>query len=204
LSEHAPASRRDEYAEMTRQEVVRAARTLFAAHGYAQTTVEKIGREARVSPATIYAQCGGKEGLLRALMDKWTTGDLITRIIADCAAADTGRAKMQVLADGYVKLYAESGDIIHIVTRAASSSPPAAEFLEVADQRHQEALRTIIEGIRGVGDLAEELTVDDAVKIVFFHFRHAQFSLTAETFGWGVDRAAQWIRDRTESAILKG
>ena len=58
---------------MTRQEVIRAARTLFAADGYEQTTVGSIAREARVSPATVYAQCGGKEGLLRALMDLWTT-----------------------------------------------------------------------------------------------------------------------------------
>ncbi|MGI5447539.1 helix-turn-helix domain-containing protein [Streptomyces sp. CA-243310] len=33
---------------MTRQEVIKAARKLFAAQGYEQTTVEKIAREARV------------------------------------------------------------------------------------------------------------------------------------------------------------
>ena len=188
---------------MTRRDVINAARKLFAEDGYEQTTVERIAREARVSPATVYAQCGGKEGLLRALMDMWTTGDLVERIIADCAAATTGRAKLKELADGYVELYAEDDDIIRLVTRAAASAPPAADFLGVADQRHQEALAVIVEGIREVGDLAEGLTVDDAARIVFFHFRHAQFTLAAETFGWGVDRSRQWLLERVEAAILK-
>lgn len=198
-----PPSRRDEYAELTRQEVVKAARRLFAEHGYAQTTVERIAREARVSPATIYAQCGGKEGLLRTLMDLWTTGDLVVRIIADCAAQTTGRAKLETLADGYVELYARDDDIVRIVTRASASAPPAADFLGIADQRHQEALAVIVEGIRDVGDLAEGLSVEDAARIIFFNFRHPQFTLAAETFGWGVDRARQWTLEQVAAAILK-
>ena len=203
MPDQAPPNRRDEYAEMTRQEVIRAARKLFAADGYEQTTVGRIASEARVSPATVYAQCGGKEGLLQALMDLWTTSDLVTRIIADCAAAPTGRAKLATLADGYVELYAHDQDIIRIVTRAAASAPPAADFLGIADQRHQEALAIIVEGIREVGDLAEGLSVDDAARIIFFHFRHPQFSLAVDTFDWGVERSRQWLLERVEAAVLR-
>ena len=188
---------------MTRQSVVEAARTLFAANGYEQTTVPSIAREARVSAATVYAQCGGKEGLLRTLMDMWTRSDLVTRIIADCAAATTGHAKLTALADGYVELYAADDDIIRIVTRAAASAPPAADFVGIADQRHHEALAVIVQGIEDVGDLADGLSVDDAARIIFFHFRHAQFVLAVETFGWGVDRTRRWILERVEAAVLK-
>ena len=68
---------------MTRHAVIQVAGKLFATDGYEQTTVEKIAREARVSPATVYAQCGGKEGLLHTLMDIWTSSHLVARIIAD-------------------------------------------------------------------------------------------------------------------------
>ncbi|GAA1279258.1 TetR/AcrR family transcriptional regulator [Pseudonocardia aurantiaca] len=203
MSGQAP-SRRDEYAMMTRQEVVRAARNLFAAPGYAQTTVEKIAREARVSPATVYAQCGGKEGLLRTLMDIWTTSPTVGRIISDAAAASPGRTKLEVLAEGYARHAAEAGDIMRIVERAAPVSPAAQEFLDVADARHIEALETIVEGIAGDGDLAEGLSVEDASRIIFFHFRNPQFVLAVETFGWGVDRATRWLVDRVAAAILKG
>ncbi|MFC7649396.1 alpha/beta fold hydrolase [Streptosporangium lutulentum] len=141
---------------MTRQEVIKAARKLYAVPGYAQTTVDKIAREARVSPATVYAQCGGKEGLLRTLMDIWTTSPTVGQIIADSAAAPTGRTKLEVLAAGYAAHAAEAGDIMRIVERAAPSSPAAQTFLDVADQRHIEALEMIVEGIAGNGDLAED------------------------------------------------
>jgi AcrR family transcriptional regulator len=198
-----PQNRRDEYAETTRREVVHAARKLFAEFGYAQTTVDRIARDARVSPATVYAQCGGKEGLLGTLMDLWTTSNLVPSIIADCASVDSGPAKLRVLAKGYVAIYAESGDIIRIVTSAAASTSSAETFLKIADKRHQEALREIVQGVHKVGDLADGISVDDAVKIIFFHFRYPQFYLAADDFGWGVDRASLWITERIESAILK-
>ena len=198
-----PRRRRDEYADLTRREVVDSARRLFGEFGYAQTTVDSIARDARVSPATIYAQCGGKEGLLGSLIDLWTTSTLVRDIIAECAAARTAHDKMAALAAGYVAIYTESGDIIRIVTRAAASSPAAENFLRIADTRHQDALRTIVEGIRDVGGLADGLSVDDAVRIIFFHFRYDQFALASDDFGWGVERATRWLTDRVEAAILR-
>src|SRR5215467_16292412 len=103
-------SRRQEYAEATWRAVVAAARELFAEAGYSRTTVQQIARRARVSPATVYAQCGGKQGLLKTLMDAWTAGPLVREIIEACAAARSGAEKMRVLAEGYRAIYNASGD----------------------------------------------------------------------------------------------
>ena len=53
-----------------------------------------------MSPATVYAQCGGKQGLLETLMDTWTAGALVREIIDACAAAPTTVDKLNLLADG--------------------------------------------------------------------------------------------------------
>src|SRR5215813_10516966 len=98
-------TRRQEYAEATWRAVVAAARELFAEMGYSGTTVQQIARRARVSPATVYAQCGGKQGLLQTLMDEWTAGPLVREIIEACAAAPTATEKLSVLADGYRAIY---------------------------------------------------------------------------------------------------
>ncbi|WP_143055043.1 TetR/AcrR family transcriptional regulator [Nocardioides luteus] len=196
-------SRRDLYADMTKREVVRSARKLFGRFGYSQTTVESIARDAGVSPATIYAQCGGKEGLLRALMDMWTTSDLVPSTIAECLAAESSRAKLDALAKGYVAIYAEFGDIIRIVTRAAAASPVAEAYLEVADERQQNALRDIVTGMRDRGGLADGITVEEAVQVIFFHFRYPQFALAADEFGWGAERTTRWLTERVASAILR-
>jgi AcrR family transcriptional regulator len=195
-------SRRDEYAEATWQAVVAAARELFSEQGYSGTTVQQIAREARVSPATVYAQCGGKQGLLKTLMDTWTAGPLVLEIIESCAAAPNGVEKLQVLADGYVTLYRASGDIIRIVSAAAAAAPGAAEFLETANARHLDALVAIVGQIRETGDLKKDLSDEDAARIVYYHFRFEQFMLAAETFGWGESRARDWIAERVEIALL--
>jgi AcrR family transcriptional regulator len=195
-------SRRQEYAEATWQAVVTAARELFAEAGYSKTTVQQIARQARVSPATVYAQCGGKQGLLKTLMDAWTAGPLVREIIEACAAARSGAEKLQVLADGYVAIINASGDIIRIVTDAAAAAPGAAEFLETANARHLDALIEIVGQIRETGDLKKDLSDEDAARIIYYHFRFEQFTLVADTFGWGEDRARDWIRERVENALL--
>jgi AcrR family transcriptional regulator len=195
-------SRRDEYAEATWQAVVTAARELFAEAGYSATTIQQVARRARVSPATVYAQCGGKRGLLKTLMDSWTAGPLVLEIIEACAAAPTGAQKLHVLADGYVAIYRASGDIIRIVTDAAAADPGAAEFLETANARHHDALLAIVGQIRATGDLKKDISDEDAARIIFFHFRYEQFTLAAGTFGWGEERARDWIRERIEDALV--
>jgi len=195
-------SRRDEYAEVTWQAVVTAARELFGEVGYSRTTVQQIARRARVSPATVYAQCGGKQGLLRTLMDAWTAGSLVREIIDACAAAPSAADKLHVLADGYVALYRSSGDIIRIITDAAAAAPDAAQFLETANARHHEALVEIVAQIRKAGDLKNNLSDQDAARIIYYHFRFEQFTLAADHFGWGEDRARDWIRERVEIALL--
>jgi AcrR family transcriptional regulator len=195
-------SRRDEYAEATWEAVVAAARELFGEAGYSRTTVQQIARRARVSPATVYAQCGGKQGLLKTLMDAWTAGPLVLEIIEACATAPSGAEKLQVLADGYVAIYEGSGDIIRIVTDAAAAAPGAAEFLETAGARHLEALVEIVAQIRETGDLNNDLSDEEAARIIYWHFRFEQFTLAADTFGWGEDRARDWIRERVESVLL--
>jgi AcrR family transcriptional regulator len=195
-------SRRDEYAEATWQAVVTAARELFGTQGYSRTTVAQIARRARVSPATVYAQCGGKQGLLKTLMDAWTAGPLVREIIDACAAAPDGAKKLDVLADGYVAIYRASGDIIRIVTDAAAAAPDAAEFLKTAGVRHHEALLEIAAQLRATGELRKTLTDEDTARIIYYHFRFEQFTLAAEEFGWGEDRARDWIRERIELALI--
>lgn len=196
-------SRREEYAEATRLAVVAAARELFGEQGYAGTTVQQIAKRARVSPATIYAQCGGKHGLLETLMDTWTAGAIVREIIDACAAAPTTVDKLQVLADGYVTMYAASGDIIRIVTDAAAGVADAQAFLDTANERHHQALVQIAAQMRATGDLADELSDDDVADIIFFYFRYEQYTLAAHRFGWGEPQARDWIRGRIETAVLR-
>jgi AcrR family transcriptional regulator len=62
-------SRRDENAEATRKAVIKSAKRIFGKRGYAQTTLEAISRDARVTTGAIYHHFGGKERLFRTVAE---------------------------------------------------------------------------------------------------------------------------------------
>lgn len=65
-----PGSRRDTHTEATRRALLRAARRLFAQHGYAGAGIEGIARRARVTSGALYHHFGSKEGLFRAVAEQ--------------------------------------------------------------------------------------------------------------------------------------
>lgn len=66
----APASRRAERAEETRLALIDAARELFAANGYAATSLEEIVRRSRVTKGALYHHFDGKRDLFRAVCER--------------------------------------------------------------------------------------------------------------------------------------
>jgi AcrR family transcriptional regulator len=58
---------RSQHAEATRRAVLAAARSLFGANGYAQTSVEEIAEAARVTKGAVYHHFASKEALFRAV-----------------------------------------------------------------------------------------------------------------------------------------
>ena len=66
---------RDSQARRTRRQIVAAAGRLFAAQGFAATTVDAIAAEAEVSRKTVFTAVGGKVALLKLAYDYATAGD---------------------------------------------------------------------------------------------------------------------------------
>src|SRR5271156_7137501 len=102
MDPHPDRSRREEYADQTRVAVIAAARQLFAENGFFQTKVEQIAKLSRVSPATVYAQCGGKQGLLQSLMDSWTQAPIVAESYQESLAAADAVLIMQTLSAAYL------------------------------------------------------------------------------------------------------
>src|SRR6202020_1249449 len=104
-------SRREEYADQPRAALVAAARQLSAENGFFQTKVEQIAKLSRVSPATVYAQCGGKQGLLRSLMDSWTQSQVVAESYQESLAAADAVLIMQTLGAAYLQITKQWGDV---------------------------------------------------------------------------------------------
>src|ERR1700733_815091 len=108
-------SRREEYAEATRRAIVAAARRLFTERGYFATRVDDIAALARVAPATVYAVSGGKETLLRTMMDVSTTDPIVERSLAYIDALDQPVEILRVAASVCRQMREEFGDIMRVM-----------------------------------------------------------------------------------------
>src|SRR5580765_4496786 len=64
-----PRSLRERQAQLTREEILTAARRLFAERGYSRTSVRDIAEAAAVSAQTVYDSIGSKQALVARLND---------------------------------------------------------------------------------------------------------------------------------------
>ncbi len=97
MPENAP-SLRERRVQLTRDEILRAARRLFADRGYARTSVRDIAQAEGLSAQTVYDSVGSKQALVSRLNDLIDTEAGIGPIAR--AAAESGGAGRTVHACG--------------------------------------------------------------------------------------------------------
>ena len=73
----------------TRQQILDAARELFAERGYAGTSMRAIGAAAGVDPALVHHYFGTKEELFRAVLDVPVDPEVLLRQIGGASGAET-------------------------------------------------------------------------------------------------------------------
>ena len=193
-SSERPRSRRDEYAEQTRDAVVASARALFAERGYFATTVNDIAAASRVSPGTVYQQCGGKRGLLRTLMDTWTKSELVQGTLDLVADADSFDEVLTVLADSYREFWFRYDDIVQLVVATAAHDEGAAESLAQATARHRGALHEIGHKVRRLTNFPDSFTDEDFADITLYYYGpQSGYHVTVTVLGWPEDRARDFL-----------
>src|SRR6202046_1609854 len=136
--------RREEYADQTRAAVIATARRLFAENGFFQTKVEQIAKLSRVSPATVYAQCGGKHGWLRSLMDSWTQAPVVVESLQESLAAGDAALVMQTLSTAYLQITKQWGGVIRGVIDVAPHDDESGSVLATA----QRDRKSVVQGKR--------------------------------------------------------
>src|SRR6202034_739065 len=199
----ADRSRREEYADQTRAAVIAAARQLFAENGFFQTKVEQIAKLSRVSPATVYAQCGGKQGLLRLLMDSWTQSQAVAESYQESLAAADAVLIMQTLGAAYLQITKQWGDVIRVVIDVAPHDGESAAVLATAHKRHNHNLTEICRHLEGIAALRDGVDARLATRIITYFYGIDGLLRPRDVFGWSLERSNQWLLDHASAAVLR-
>src|SRR3984957_12396589 len=195
--------RREEYADLTRAAVIASARQLFAENGFFQTKVEQIAKLSRVSPATVYAQCGGKQGLLRLLMNSWTQTPAVDESYQGSLAADDAALVLQTLSAAYLQITKQWGDVIRVVIDVAPHDEESAAVLATAQKRHNHNLTAICRHLEDIGALRDGVDARLATRIITYYYGIDGLLRTREVFGWSLDRSNEWLLAQASAGILR-
>ena len=191
---------RQRQAAATKETIIRAALSLFAEQGYARTTIEAIARNARVSPATVYAVFGSKRQVLVEIRRLWFREAELSGYI-ERALAEPDAAARLTLAARWIRHQLEVGAAISIIIdEAVRSEPNVARMWSalrlVADD-------TVSRVIGGVADqFAPGVSVSRAVDIMWALSRAAVYlELTGER-GWTPDEYERWLAATLRQQLL--
>ena len=195
-------SRRAEYAETTRRAAVDAARRLFSAKGYFATTVNEIAKAARVSPATVYAVNGGKQGLLRTLIDEWSVAPVVAQARERIENLDDPIEILRYLAELPRQMRQDYGDVMRVVIGVAPHDETAAEGLALATSRYRGFDAFVAQRLTDLGALREGLDADEATDILWFYLGYAGYFTLVDDNGWSYAKAEKWLYTAVSAALL--
>jgi AcrR family transcriptional regulator len=194
-------SRRAEYAELTRRAIVDAARRLFAERGFFATKVDEIAAEARVSPATIYAVSGGKQGLMGTLIDEWTQAPIVAEYTERFARMDDPPEIIRTLSVMTRTMREQWGDVMTLVLATAPHDEAVATNLAVGTARYRDGVALVARRLAELDALAVD--VDEAIDVLWYYFGYASLFTLIGDNGWTYDRAEKWLTQAASDALLR-
>ena len=197
-------TRRQEYAEATRQAVLQAARRRYCEKGFFNTKVVDIAGAARVSPATVYALFGNKHELLRSLIEVWTDAPVISSTLASVGEIDDPRALIELLARSGRLIREQFSDIIRLMLDTAPHDSVVAGILSTTTSRYRKRLMMFALRLASLGALGPGLNPKRTVDILWYYFGYASVFTLVDENGWSYDRAEKWLVAQAIRAIGDG
>ena len=159
-----PLSLRERRAQLTRDEILRAARRLFAERGYARTSVRDIAQAADVSAQTVYDSVGSKQALVSRLNDLIDSEAGIAAIARAAAESDDPRELAATAARITRSILEHCGDIVYALVSGAAAEPELAAVLAEGQRRHLEGAGRVVGSARRPRRPRPGVDPDDAVE----------------------------------------
>ena len=194
-------SLRERRARLTRDEILQAARRLFAERGYARTSVRDIARAAGVSAQTVYDSVGSKQALVARLNDLIDSEAGIAAIARAAAESADPREVAATQARVARSILEHCGDIVHALVTGAAAEPELAGVLEEGQRRHLEGARMVVGLLRRHEALRAD--VDDPVETLAALADVRVALVLRESYGWSLDRIESWIANASRALLLR-
>jgi AcrR family transcriptional regulator len=195
-------SRRSRQAAATRREIVDAARRLFAARGFAATSVRDVAAEAGVSLQTIYDSVGSKRALVLALNDALDTAAGIPELAAAAMTSDDVDDVVRLGPRIACAIVERAGDILRVVLEASQHDAAVRQVRAEGNARHRAGARAVVDALRARGALPADRTDDDTVERLAVIVDAQVALMLHDDYDWPVTRIETWLTDLVRAHVL--
>jgi AcrR family transcriptional regulator len=195
-------------AARTRQEILAAARELFARHGYTATTMAQLAERAGVAVDTVYSAVGTKPELLRLLLEGAISGtdeavpaeqrDYVRRI----RSATSAREKLALYGRALAGILPRLAPLESVAAEAARTEPEIAALLAEIHQRRAANMLHLADDLAATGQLRPDLPVPEVADTLWAMNSAAFFTLLMERPGWTAERYGAWLADTWARVLL--
>lgn len=197
-----PLKLRERQAQLTRNEILGAARRLFAERGFTRTSVRDIAQAAGVSAQTVYDSIGSKHAVVARLNDLIDAEAGIAAIAGSVAGSRDPHQVAAMSAKITRSILEHCGDIVHALVTGAAAEPELEVVLDEGHRRHVEGAHTVVRMLREMGALTSSVDEKSAAETLaaVSDFRFAL--LLRDTYGWSLDRVEAWMADTSRALLL--
>jgi AcrR family transcriptional regulator len=197
-----PPSRRERQAQRTRDEILGAARRLFAEHGYARTSIRDIAGAAGVSAQTVYDSIGSKQAIVMRLNDLIDAEAGIAAIVGAAMRSGDPAVISGINARVTCSVLEHCGDIVHALVTGAAAEPDLEAALAEGQRRHHAGASGIARVLHDMGVLVHpggpEAAADTLAAISDVRLAVA----LRDGYGWSLDRIEAWIASTSRTLLL--
>jgi AcrR family transcriptional regulator len=197
-----PPTLRARQAQLTRDEILGAARRLFAENGYSRTSVRDIAEAAGVSSQTVYDSIGSKQAIVARLNDLIDVEAGIAAIVSAGSRSGDPEQVLAVQAKIVRSILENCGDIIRALVSGAAAEPDLALVLAEGQRRHVDGARRLVGLLHQLGALDESVTAEAAVNTLAATTDASFALLLNDAYGWSLDEIEAWITATNRSLLL--
>jgi len=198
-----PSTLRARQAQLTRDEILGAARRLFAQNGYSRTSVRDIAEAAGVSAQTVYDSIGSKQAIVARLNDLIDAEADVATIVGTGVGSDDPGEILAVQARVVRSILEHCGDILRALVSGAAAEPDLALVMAEGHRRHVEGARRIVARLADLDALDPTVSVDAAAATLSATSDVSFALLLADSYGWSIEAIEDWIVATNRKLLLR-
>ena len=187
---HSPT--RERQARQTREQIVEAARRLFARDGFTKTTVEAIAREAGVSAQTVYASVGSKRAIVLALLDRLEAEGGNEELRRELGSTNDPCRQLRAIVSFNRRLFERGRDVLDVVM-ATRADPDVEAFGRAGEARRREGQARWVHAWAEDGVLRPNLDEGEAADVLWALTGPELYWLFAVNSNWPGLRFEEWL-----------